>query len=189
MKELTSTSFGYLIAFLLPGLLGLYAASYWIPEIDVLLQPIQNANANVGPSIMLLLIAVGIGVCVSSVRHFVLVEFFYKKIFKKRGIPSDIYTGVSPDELVWHKTLAEEHYRYHQFYGGCAVSILVMFVGWLAHGHLELSLRLGYVTACFVLAEVLLERSAADCHMRYVDKSISLACEKGPKGGGKGPLK
>jgi len=52
MKDLTATSFGYLIAFLLPGVFGLYALSAWLPEAGERLQPILKADATVGPSIV-----------------------------------------------------------------------------------------------------------------------------------------
>lgn len=178
MKELSSTSFGYLIGFLLPGLLGLYATSYWLPQVGVLFQPVYSANAAVGPSVILLLIAVGMGLCVSAVRHFLLVKFFYEKILKKPGIPKDMYRNADSNKLAWHKTLAEEHYRYHQFCGGCMVAIIVMFAGWLCHGHLKADAQLVRMSIGFFVVEVLLERSAADTHDQYVGKYKALVGEK-----------
>jgi hypothetical protein len=51
MKDLTSTSFGYLIGFVLPGMFGLYALSSWFPQVGALLQPMLKADATVGPSL------------------------------------------------------------------------------------------------------------------------------------------
>jgi hypothetical protein len=176
-KELSSTSFGYLIGFLLPGLLGLYAMSYWLPLVGVLFQPISSPNAAVGPSVILLLIAVGMGLCVSAVRHFLLVQFLYKWVLKKDVMTKEMYQGLDADKLAWHRTLAEEHYRYHQFYGGCAVALLVMFAGW-AWNHWKIDVQFGRMLAGFILAETLLERSAADTHDQYVGKCKALVGKK-----------
>ena len=53
VKELTPTFFGYIIAFLLPGLLGRYALTYWSSPVRTMLAPVLKADANVGPSIIL----------------------------------------------------------------------------------------------------------------------------------------
>jgi hypothetical protein len=51
MKDITSTSFGYIIAFLLPGLVGMYGLGYWSEGIHKLLAPVLAADATVGPSL------------------------------------------------------------------------------------------------------------------------------------------
>src|SRR5258708_25410932 len=57
MKDLTSTSFGYIIAFLLPGLLGIYSLSFSSSDVAPMLTPAFNADATVGPSLIIVLIA------------------------------------------------------------------------------------------------------------------------------------
>src|SRR5713101_4570146 len=133
MKDLTSTSFGYVIAFLLPGLCGLYALSYWSGAVDQLLQPAIKADATVGPSVILLLIALGIGLCVSAIRFVV----FEKFLCRKHHFPPDMFAKLAEENrLVSFKAVVDEHYRYHQFYGGCAVVLVVVVAGWL-HNHLH----------------------------------------------------
>ncbi len=177
MKELTSTSFGYLIAFLLPGLFGLYALSFWVPQVGVLLQPVLTATATVGPSAVLLVVAVGMGLCISAARHFFLVKLVYEQLLKQAKIPDNLYKSLTSDKLALHRALAEEHYRYHQFYGGCAVALLILFIGWLVHGHFKWSLELLYAAVGFTGAELLLERSANDCHGQYVGKCNAMVAE------------
>ena len=165
MKDLTSTSFGYVIGFLLPGMLGIYGFSKWFFSLQSLLQPIVKADATVGPSVVFLLSAVGMGLCVSSARYFI----FEKWLYRKRCLSPEMYKGLNADKLALHKSLAEEHYRYHQFYGGCAVSVLVLFIGWV-HGQWPFGWKVAYVTVGFLLCELLLERSASDCFGKYIDK-------------------
>jgi len=170
MKDLTSTSFGYLIGFVLPGMLGLYALSGWFPEVGALLQPMLKADATVGPSLVLIIIAAGMGVILSAVRFFI----FEKLLYRKHRLPENLYRGLGEDKLTVHKALAEEHYRYHQFYGGCFVAALVWLPAWV-RGHWALDYRLGYVALGFVLLELLLERSAADTFKKYVGKCNAIA--------------
>ncbi|MGA8301776.1 MAG: hypothetical protein WB817_19990 [Terriglobales bacterium] len=183
MKEVSSTSFGYLIGFLLPGLLGLYSISYWLPQVGVLFQPISSANAAVGPSVILLLIAVGMGLCVSAVRHFLLVQFLYNWILKKKVMTKEMYQGLDSNKLAWHKTLAEEHYRYHQFYGGCAVAVMVMFAGW-AWNYWKIDVHFGRVLVGFMLVEALFMLSASDTHDQYVGKCDALIGGETPQSKG-----
>jgi len=162
MKDLTSTTFGYLIAFLLPGIFGLYALSFWFPQVGILLLPILKADTSVGPSFVFLVIAVGIGVCISGLRYFI----FEKGIYRKAPLPPGTYHGMSGDELTLHKAIVDEHYRYHQFYGGCAVALLILFVGWLTHSHPTWSQISGWSLG-FVAFGLLLERSACDSFTKY----------------------
>jgi hypothetical protein len=174
VKDISSTSFGYLIAFLLPGIFGLYALSFWSPQIEVLLRPIRKADTSVGPSFVFLLIAVGIGVCLSGMRFFFLEDGLYKKLYKSRCIPPEIYEGMTADQLALHKAIMEEHYRYHQFYGNCAVALVILFIGWLWHSHPN-RWQISYGSAEFVGFFLLLERSANDCSKEYVQKCLCSA--------------
>lgn len=165
MKDLSSTSFGYLIAFLLPGIFGLYALRFWVPQVEVLLLPIRNADASVGPSFIFLVVAIGVGVCISGLRYFI----FEKGIYRKRCLSPIVYRGMGSEKLALVRAFADEHYRYHQFYGGCAVALLILFVGWLAHAHPTLS-QIGYRSVGFILFGLLLERSADDAFTKYIEK-------------------
>lgn len=166
VKDISATSFGYAIAFLLPGIFGLYALSFWFPQVTVLLQPILKADASVGPSFLFLVVAIGVGVCISGLRHFI----FEKGLYRKNQLSSDIYQGMTPEQLAVHRGIAEEHYRYHQFYGGCAIALLVLFVGWYWNSHPTWPM-IAYRSIGFALFLLLLERSSADSYYKCVEKS------------------
>jgi hypothetical protein len=174
MKDLTSTSFGYLIAFLLPGVFGLYAISYWSPSVEALLQPIYKADTTAGPSIVLLLIAVGMGVCVSAARWLV----FEELLFRTKRFTSDKYAGFNSAKLTLHKTFAEEHYRYHQFYGGCAICLLILFVGWSRQSW-RCDWHTLWIVVGFVLFEALLVTAARDTFCKYTDRCRNIAGTSG----------
>jgi hypothetical protein len=181
MKDVTSTSFGYLIAFLLPGLFGLYAVSYWLPQVGILWQPILKADATVGPSVVLLLVAVGMGVLLSAARWLI----FEKGLYRKHCLTADQYRGLDSGKLTLFKTFAEEHYRYHQFYGGCFVALLILAPAWLRN-HWSLSCgRMAGAIVGFLLLGLFLERAGSDAYHKYVDRCKAIA--KGEPHTGKGP--
>lgn len=166
MKDLTSTSFGYLIAFLLPGIFGLYALTYWFPQSEVILQPVLKADATVGPSAVFLIIAVGMGLCISALRFFM----FEKFLCRKHHLPADVFAVLTAENrLTAFKAVVDEHYRYHQFYGGCATAVLILFAGWAYH-HRTLNCEMVYIFIGFVLLELLLGSSARDSFIRYIDR-------------------
>ena len=167
VKDLTSTSFGYIIAFLLPGLLGLYALTFWSTPVRDLLDPALKAEANVGPSVILLLIALGIGLCVSALRFFL----FEKLLCRAHMFPADMFSKLAAEgRLTSFKAVVDEHYRYHQFYGGCAVAVLILYAGWLRHAFQNIDLRFLLVTVAFGLFEWLTVVTAKDAFARYVER-------------------
>src|SRR5438034_885329 len=126
MKDISSTSFGYLIAFLLPGIFGIYALGIWFSSLDTFLKQVLKTETSVGLSFIFLLIAIGVGVCISGLRYF---------IFEWKRCTAENNQGMSAEELTVRKTVVDEHYRYHQFYGGCTVALLVLYSGWLKCNH------------------------------------------------------
>jgi len=181
MKELTSTSFGYLIAFLLPGVLGLYALSYWFPEAGALLQHILKADATVGPSLVFLLVAVGVGLCLSAVRYFIL----QRGLYRKKCLAENLHRRLKPDQLALFNAYAEQHYRYHQFYGNCWVAILILFVGWWWPGQWPFdnhpfNWRTLWLIVGIAAFELLLEESSRDAFAQYIKKCNALVEEVAP---------
>jgi hypothetical protein len=166
MKDLSSTSFGYLIAFLLPGIFGLYAFTYWFPQVGVILQPLLKADATVGPSLVFLSVAVGMGLCLSAVRFLI----FEKLLCKAHHFPPNLFASLyKENKLTAFKAVVDEHYRYHQFYGGCGVAVLVLFAGWFFE-HLTFNCQLVYLGIGFILVELLLGSAARVSFIRYVDR-------------------
>jgi hypothetical protein len=166
MKDITSTSFGYIIAFLLPGLLALYALGYWSSGVRDLLQPALRADATVGPSVILILVALGTGLLVSALRFFI----FEKFLCSRHHFPRDMFKKLSGEnKLLSFRAVVDEHYRYHQFYGGCAVSATILYFGWLRINH-TLGSGLLWTTISFLVFELVLMRTAMNTFVRYVER-------------------
>jgi hypothetical protein len=127
VKELSSTSFGYVIAFLLPGLLGLYALGLWFPDVQELLKPATSKDATIGPSFILLLCALTVGLLVGAARFYV----FQRWICRKHQLQAEVFHNLTGEKLTAFKSAVDEHYRYHQFYGGCSIAVVFLFPRWL----------------------------------------------------------
>lgn len=170
MKDLPSTSFGYIIAFLLPGMFGLYALSYWFPAVGVLLQPVLKADSTVGPSVVLLLIAIGMGLILTAVRYYL----FEKLLCKKCKLPPNMFTRlVEEGRLSLFKAIVDEHYRYHQFYGNRAVALLILFAGWCL-AHLKLSCTVILVSIGFIALELLLVSAGRQTYIQFVRRGTTI---------------
>lgn len=61
LKDVTSTSFGYVIAFLLPGLAALYALGLWSAKIAGILSTFLTSNSNIGLFLLIIATALGLG--------------------------------------------------------------------------------------------------------------------------------
>lgn len=100
------------------------------------MQPASNIEATVGPSVILLLAALGTGLIVSSLRCFVFEKFSCRKIHFEKDMFSRLGTG---EKLTAFRAVVDEHYRYHQFYGGCFIGIVIGYSGWLWNTHSTLT--------------------------------------------------
>jgi hypothetical protein len=146
---------------------GFPKSSYWCCRF-------LRLTASVGPSFIFLMIAIGVGVCISGLRYFI----FEKGIYKKNCLSPIVYRGMGSEKLALVRAFADEHYRYHQFYGGCALALLILFVGWIAHARPTL-VQIGYRSVGFILVGLLLERSADNAFTKYngsFDFVITFSC-------------
>jgi hypothetical protein len=120
MKDVTSTSFGLVIAFLLPGLAALYALTFWSPRADKVLQQFLTSKSDLGLFFLVLLTALACGLQVTVIRWFV----FEKILCSKHRIQAKSFASLKSEEtLLAFRAAVDEHYRYHQFWGGFAIVI------------------------------------------------------------------
>jgi hypothetical protein len=168
VKELTSTSFGYIIAFILPGLLGLYGLALWFAGIDALLKPALSPETTIGPSFFLLFCALTLGLLLSAVRYWV----FERGLCKTHHFPSAMFRELRKgDNLVAFTAAVEQHYRYHQFYGGCAVAMFILFPRWVSNHWSELGCLKGWaMIGLFALFQTMVITTARNSFIKYIER-------------------
>jgi hypothetical protein len=129
LKDLTATSFGLIIAYLLPGLVGLYGLSFWFPRIGAAFATFLTAESNVGLFFLIILASLAVGMITHGIR-WILFEVWCSGL-EQRLEPS-LFANLSGErKLAAFRTAVDEIYRYHQWWGGMAVVAPLVFIGWM----------------------------------------------------------
>jgi hypothetical protein len=172
MTDITSTSFGLIIAFLLPGLAGLVSLSFWSVSVRRLFQAFLTAEANVGLFLLVVLTALTMGLLITVVR-WVLFERWLCRSYRLQ--PSDFAQLGQKDRLEAYRAAVDEHYRYHQFWGGMTVALLMFYAGWLYSVHPTLaSLKTLTSLLAFLGLEVLTVVAATVAYRNYVTRARNI---------------
>jgi len=169
VKDITSTSFGLLIAFLLPGLVGLYSMSCWSRTLRKVFDTFLTVNSNLGLSVVVLLAALAVGLLVTAVR-WVIFECWICK--KDRFGPSDFEKLDDESKLLVFRAIVDEHYRYHQFWGGMCIVIPFLSIGMFQEYWTYLSALRAVMSLIFVVAvEIISGVAAREAFHNYVTRA------------------
>ncbi len=172
MKDVTSTSFGLLIAFLLPGGVLLYGLSCWSADVQRLFETFLTAQSTLGLFLMVILAALVLGLIITVPRYFL----FECIICRRHRIESALFSKLRVSEtLTAFRAVADEHYRYHQFWGGLAVVSPVLYVGSLrAHVAQWSWLEVLGTLVGFLVFELLMGLAAALAYGQYGERGTEI---------------
>ncbi len=165
----TSKNFGLVIAFLVPGFIGLWALSYFDPTAAKWLGTAAEKETTVGGFLFVVVASLGIGVFLSGARYFV----FDKFLLKDLGGRPDVEDANRKEAEASYQSLKADYYQFYQFYANTAVALVLAFGAWWVTkkppaGDVVL---LGVVTA---VVEVILYLSARDSLTKYHRHTIRL---------------
>jgi hypothetical protein len=122
-----SKSFGLSIAFLIPGAVGLYAASFFAPVIRDWFAVSPDGPA-VGGFLFVILGSVGMGVFISGLRWFVLDWLLGEQIgltwFAQYPAGLDLTRRKDEKAEAAYQDLIFRHYQFYQFYVNQALPVL-----------------------------------------------------------------
>src|SRR5262249_5717061 len=79
MNDVTSTTFGLIIGFLLPGVAGLWALGPWFPPVATAFAKVQDAKTDIGLSLLGLMAALGTGLIVTLFRWLLFEQLFCRR--------------------------------------------------------------------------------------------------------------
>jgi hypothetical protein len=173
MKDVTSTSFGLVIAFLLPGLMALYALSLFYQPLHSLFATFLQAESNVGLFLLVTLAALATGLQVAIVRALLFQHWLCRKW---RLTPDDFATLAAAGRLEAFRATVDEHYRYHQFWGGMVVVMPILFIQWLFAAPLFSGKWFGLLVT-FLALEGVTVWAAWQSYVAYVDRSRAILKE------------
>jgi hypothetical protein len=120
MTETSRIPFGLIIAYLLPGFIGLVGIASLFPTVAVWLQPVNQSGTGLGPAVYVVLAAMAIGL-ITSVFRWILIDHIHH------------LTGLRPpnwddsrldDRLAAFNYLVENHYRYYQFVANTLIAVV-----------------------------------------------------------------
>jgi hypothetical protein len=149
MKDITSTSFGLLIAFLLPGVLGLLGLAFWLPVPRQLFRTFLTAQSNVGLFLLVILVSLIIGLMVAAIRGLVFEHWVCRR---DRLAPTDFARLAAEARLVAFRAAVDEHYRYHQFWGGMTIVLPASYIFWISESWMGMSPESAFVSLAIVAA-------------------------------------
>jgi hypothetical protein len=178
--------FGLIIAFLLPGFVGLWGITYINPTIRSWFVSSANLNATVGGFLFVILGSLAIGLIFHSIRYFILDNRLFKEINNKcSGL--DISKLNSEKREQFFSIAVENHYRYHNYYGNMAIAIVFAYsVRCLGY----IIIKMYFWTNCLsILKEILLSilsialvylliRSSKDCFNKYAVRAMKICNQK-----------
>jgi hypothetical protein len=151
MKEVSSSNFGILVAFILPGFMVLWGVSYFSETVRVWLSASDNSVPTVGGFMYVTLASVAAGMIASTVRWATI-----DRIHRWTGLRQPDWDFSRLQENVAAYTVLNEiHYKYYQCHSNAEVALVFVYlarrihlgfftapVGWLDLGFLLLSIIL-----------------------------------------------
>jgi hypothetical protein len=134
VQDVTSTSFGLIIAFLLPGTVALFSLSFWFASVGDAFHTFLTAESNVGLFLFLLLGALAFGFVVSAVRWCVYEILLgrSKRVYGPGPTAEQWKRLAESERFVAFRATIDETYRYREFFGGVTIAAPGLFAAWLS---------------------------------------------------------
>jgi hypothetical protein len=123
-----SKSFGLAIAFLIPGVVGLYALSFFAPAVQEWFGIAAKGSTSIGGFLFVVLGSIGMGVFISGLRWLVLEQWL---AFVQRR-PLNLDDARRRDEKceAAYQDLLFRHYQFYQFYANMPFALGFAYIAW-----------------------------------------------------------
>ena len=170
MENVSGRNFGLLIAYVLPGVLVLLGLAAGSPEVRAWLvtAAAQSGGATVGGFVYVTLAAVTAGLTASAARWAVIVPLHHATGVKRPHWDDSQLQS----KLGAFDALVENHFRYHEFFGGGVVGLVTILVGRHVGG--IGSLRLMSLDTAIVAVCILFWAGSRDTLKRYYSRTTVL---------------
>lgn len=180
IKNITTRSFGLIIAYLLPGFVCVLAISYWWVSLRELIENFLKSKSDVGSFLFALLLCLLLGLLMNAIRWVV-----YEKCFLRRHeLPSGYFVKMSQsDRLLAVHTAIDENFRYHQFYGNLSLVIPVLYIELLLSSFTAISplsvsscrfCVISVATIVFLVIETAIIWAAVAAFLRYIGRTMAI---------------
>jgi hypothetical protein len=165
MERLTTSNFGLLIAFVIPGYTVCWSQSRYTPS---LIHFLGDASTIAG-FLHITLVSVAIGVVISAVR-WIVVDAAHACTGLPRPAWNDSLLG---DRIDAFSSIIESHYRFYQFYGNMLVAIWMAYLNERVNYGFQ-HIAPGTLEVVLVVSSVILLVAARDTLRKYYDRATQL---------------
>jgi hypothetical protein len=120
MKTVSNNQFGLIVAYLLPGFIGLAGIAPFVPTVTAWLHSGSQAEASLGPPLYAILAAMTVGMVTSCFRWLII-----DRLLGWTGVVQPIWDDSRLEQhLAAFHYLVESHYRYYQFVANTLVAVV-----------------------------------------------------------------
>jgi hypothetical protein len=172
LKDVTTTTFGLLIAYFVPGLTGLYAWTFWSPQVDDLFTRFGTTGTSFGLFLLVLMGALTTGMLLTPLKSL----FYEQLVCRSTKLSPQLLSKMSDDGKYGAIRVAiDEQYRYHQCWGNMSIVLIPLAAGWLHHEWSTLS-DVGIIVTVVIalLAEIGTVWAAIEAYRRYVVRTTAI---------------
>lgn len=165
-----SLAFSYITAFMLPGLIGLYAVSFRSPVVRDWFGVAATQQTSVGGFLFAAAASLGVGLFLSGLRWF----FIDGRFPPAPAFDSRLRMNADCEKV--YQDIRLQHYVFYQFYANTFCALILLFVSWLtAPAAAPSSGDVIWSTAALGLVCVVLWKSAGDALTKHDRKMLSLS--------------
>ena len=169
MREISNRNFGLLIAYLVPGFVALWGASFLVDDLSIWLVGPDRSGPAVGGFLYVTVGSVAAGMIANVVRWAV-IDSVHHLTGLKRPQWSDSLLHKRVEAYEW---LIENHYRHYQFYGNMMFSVIFAYICW----HISLAdtpTGIGWLNGAIGALLIVLAAGTRTTLARYYRRSESL---------------
>jgi hypothetical protein len=157
MRDVSPFSFGIAVAYLIPGVVVVWGASYLSPILRTWLATPRDNLPTVGGLLYVTAASLAAGMTVSAIRWAV-----FDTLHHRTGVaPPRWHFAALPEKLEAYQALIEIHYRYYQLHAHLLIALAFAYVArflatpWRAY-------RVGAVDLGFIIVSVVLFLASRD---------------------------
>lgn len=148
--NISHNQFALIVAYLLPGFIGLVGIAPFVPLLATWLKPGSYSEASLGPPIYVLLAATAIGMLTGCTR-WLIIDHIHSLTGLKRPVWDD---GRLSEHLAAFTHLVDSHYRYYQSVSNSLIAVVFAYIlnRWMATSpYLGIGTDLAVLFICVVL--------------------------------------
>lgn len=174
LRDVTHDNFGFLIAYVVPGAVAVWAVGYFSPTVAAWFGSGTSDAPTIGGFLYVTIASVAAGMLVSAARWLVIDTFHHRT-----GVPKPAWDFARLQEH--HdafQTVVEHQYRHYQFYSNSLISLAFLF----AVRRLAVGAEFGQVlgeAAAFAAVGVLFFVASRDNLRRYYERTNGMLTPAG----------